>query len=1099
VTAAYLRFPHLSGDLVAFVAAADVWLAPADGGRAWRLSDDGVPVARPRFSPDGSRVAWVSTRDGHAEVVVAPTEGGDAERLTWFGRPRCLVLGWRDDDHVLVASDVGEGERSREFVRSVGLDGSVERLEYGPASGLAVHRSGAVALSTPGSLPPAWWKRYRGGTAPQLWLDRRGTGAWQRLLRDVTASLVDPMWIGDTLVVTSDLGATFPDHADEQANLWAIDRKGAGELRQVTHHTVADGYVRDASTDGERIVYHARGELYRLDSLDGSPRRLDIRLGGSVAARRPRSLSPSEQLRQFRPDHGADASLVEWRGNVVLLAHREGPARVVVAEPGVRAREPRLLGRTGQAVVVTDRGGDDRLEVHDLRSPSSAPPRRTIGAGRLGRVVDLQPNPAGDAVAVCSHDGAVRLATPGNGRVSELHRCEQGDASSPAFSPDGRYLVWSEPVSVDGVRRLVGVDLSARRPVPRALTAGKFGDDCPGFSHDGKFLLFLSARTFDPSYDQHTFDLSFSAAVRPYLIPLAATEPAPFGPSADGWRLSPPDDPAPAAPPARRAAKRQASAAAPDTPPDAPVDPPASPDWDLDGFEERIVAFPVPSGNYRDLRAVHDGVAWIHLDAEQGVLGSRRAGTAAEPADALELFSFARRRLDVLADRVDGFAVSGDGRRLVVRDGDAVTVRPSDRAVKPDEPDCVSIDLSRLRLELDPVAEWHQMFDETIRLMTLNYWRADMNGVDWPAVTEHYRDALDRVASHDDLVDLLWEVVGELNTSHAYVRAPSGAGDRSRALGLLGADLSPAPGGWRIDRILPGESSDPDARSPLRAAGVGAAVGDVIVAVGGQPVDSRFGPATLLVGAAGKPIELTLRSGRTDRRVVVVPLADEAPLRYQDWVRGRAAYVDRRSKGRLGYVHIPDMTGLGWAQLQRDIHLAAGRDGLVVDVRYNGGGHTSQLVIERLGRRPVGWVTARDAADRQIYPFDSPRGPVVFVANEQAGSDGDIVNAAVQALGLGPVVGTRTWGGVVGIDGRYSLVDGTVVTQPKYSFYLDGKGWGVENHGVDPDIEVEIAPAELLHEDERDRQLDRAVDEALALLRRTPAATAPPLPPPRVR
>ena len=337
------------------------------------------------------------------------------------------------------------------------------------------------------------------------------------------------------------------------------------------------------------------------------------------------------------------------------------------------------------------------------------------------------------------------------------------------------------------------------------------------------------------------------------------------------------------------------------------------------------------------------------------------------------------------------------------------------------------------------------MFDETVRLMTDNFWREDMDGVDWAAAVDRYRPALARVASADDLVDLLWEVVGELNTSHAYVQPPTEPGDLTRRLGLLGADLSPADGAWRIDRILPGESSDPDARSPLRAAGVGAHEGDLIVAVGGEPVDPRFGPARSLIGAANQPIELTIRAaddGDEPRRVVVVPLASEETLRYQDWVRGRAAYVERHGRGRLGYVHIPDMMGIGWAQLHRALRRATEREGLIVDVRYNRGGHTSQLVIELLARRPIGWGLARGLDQPETYPDNAPRGPVVFVTNEMAGSDGDIVNAAAQALGIGPVVGVRTWGGVVGIDGRFDLVDGTGVTQPRHRVLAARQGLG---------------------------------------------------------
>jgi tricorn protease len=471
------------------------------------------------------------------------------------------------------------------------------------------------------------------------------------------------------------------------------------------------------------------------------------------------------------------------------------------------------------------------------------------------------------------------------------------------------------------------------------------------------------------------------------------------------------------------------------------------------------------------------------------------------PSDALELFSFTTRKIETLADKVDSYAVTGDGRRLVVREGQSLTVVPADRPVKKEDPARVEVDLDRLRYELDPVAEWVQMFDENGRIMRDHYWRADMNGVDWEACLERYRPLVPTLASHDDLVDLLWETVGELNTSHAYVSPASPPGDQDRRLGLLGADLSPAEGGWRIDKILPGESSDPEARSPLRAAGVGAQVGDVIVAVNGRSVDAQFGPVTALVGAAERPTELTLRpsggDGSTDRRVVVVPVKNEDALRYQAWVAGRTDYVTRGSAGRLGYLHIPDMVSSGWAQFHRAVDIATRAEGLIVDLRYNRGGHTSQLVIERLARRVIGWTTSRHHGVQSDYPSQSARGPVIFVTNEFAGSDGDIVNAAAQALGLGPVVGVRTWGGVVGIDGRFRLVDGTGITQPRYAFWLEGYGWKVENYGTDPDIEVAMTPADW-HSD-ADIQLDRAITEALARLSVTPAAMPPAMPEPRVR
>ncbi|MFS4095294.1 S41 family peptidase [Streptomyces sp. AF1A] len=1047
--------------MVTFTAEDDVWLAPLDGGRAWRLSADNMPVNHPRISPDGTTVAWTSTRDGAPEVHIAPVAGGPAKRLTHWGSRKTQVRGWTPDGEVLAISAAGQPSLSRTWARTVPLDGGpAGTLPYGPVGDLA-YGPHPVLLSATMGREAAWWKRYRGGTAGKLWIDREGGGEFVRLHEELDGNIEYPFWVGDRIAFLSDhegSGALYSSLAD------------GSDLRR---HTPLDGfYARHAATDGHRVVYSSSGELWLLDDLDGAePRRLPVRLGGPRVDLQPFPVNASRWFGAAAPDHTARGSAVAVRGAVHWVTHRSGPARALAAQPGVRARLPRTFRAEGEewVVWVTDAEGEDALEFVPATGVAVGATPRRLAAGRLGRVLALAMAPDGSRAAVASHDGRLLLVERESGEVREVDRSEDGDVSDLAFSPDSAWLAWCHPgpSPLSQLRLANTTDLSVTEATPL-----RFHDYAPAFTLDGRHLAFLSHRSFDPVYDEHVFDLAFLESARPYLITLAATTPSPFGPQRHGRPFETSDK---------------------EETPDSEGVPTTR--IDLEGLADRIVPFPVEAARYSNLRAAKDGVLWLRHPV-RGVLGASRATPDdPDPKTELERYDLAQHRLEHLAADADHFEVSGDGKRVLLWTDGKLKVVPSDRRASGDEDSDsnITVDLSRIRQTVDPAAEWRQMYEETGRLMRDHFWRPDMGGVDWAGVLDRYRPVLARLATHDDLVDLLWEVHGELGTSHAYVTPHGGLGDGPRQ-GLLGADISRHEDGrWRIDRILPSESSDPDARSPLAAPGVAVRPGDAIVAVGGQPVDPVAGPGPLLIGTAHKPVELTVSpsGGGDPRHAVVVPLANEEPLRYHAWVADRRAYVHERSGGRLGYLHVPDMQAPGWAQIHRDLRVEVAREGLVVDVRENRGGHTSQLVVEKLARRIVGWDLPRGMRP-ESYPRDAPRGPVVAVANEFSGSDGDIVNAAIKALGIGPVVGTRTWGGVIGIDSRYHLVDGTLITQPKYAFWLEGYGWGVENHGVDPDVEVVQCPQDWAAG--RDVQLDEAIRLALEALESVPAKTPPVLP-----
>ncbi|MEV7869130.1 S41 family peptidase, partial [Streptomyces sp. NPDC088124] len=519
---------------------------------------------------------------------------------------------------------------------------------------------------------------------------------------------------------------------------------------------------------------------------------------------------------------------------------------------------------------------------------------------------------------------------------------------------------------------------------------------------------------------------------------------------------------------------------------------------EVEGLADRVTPFPVTASKYSALHPVSGGgLVWLRWPIS-GALGE----TFANPADmsgrpTLEHFDIVRARKSELVAHLDWFAPSGDGTRLVVVDDGELRAVPATELGDLDS--TVFLDPRRILHDVDPEAEWRQAYAEAGRIIRAFFWEPGMCGIDWEGVLDQYRPLVERVASPDEFADLLREVLGELGTSHAYVtpaRRDEGPAHYQRPMGLLGANLVRRDGDWMIKRILPGDSSDSKARSPL--AGTGIREGAVLTHVDGRPVDPVTGPYPLLAAAGGTTVELTFRPAEREgspavhesrpRRVAVVPLIDERPLRYQDWVAKRREVVREISGGRCGYLHIPDMGGSGWAQFNRDLRLEVSRPALIVDVRGNAGGHISELVVEKLTRRIIGWDLTRDAQPVS-YASNAPRGPVVALADEATASDGDMITAAFRLLDLGPVVGQRTWGGVVGMTGRHRLCDGTVITVPMNAAWFDAYGWSVENRGVEPDIEALRTPLDWA--EGRHAQLDDAVWVALDLLAGHPASTPP--------
>ena len=1077
-TTTYLRYPHLSGTTLTFVADDDVWLTDLPGfaasARASRVTSDRVPVRRPLLSPDASRLAWTSAREGVFEAFAMPVEGAESHRLTYWGHPRTEAIGWASPDEVIVRGWGGHGHRFYNFAHTVPFEGGQPtRLPYGNLKTLAVADpgvDGSPAVLSRFYAGNSWlWKGYRGGSTGQLWIDREGTGEFERFLADLGGNLGDPMWFDGRVVFHS-------DHEDGVAELYSALPDGT-DLRR---HTTGEGgyYLRHAATDGVRIVFQRAGRLWVMEDLEDDPRPLDIRLPGAGSSATARPVDAAHNLGAVAPDHTGRASAVEVRGTVHWLTHKDGPARGLSVEEGTRSRLPVVLGETGLAAWVLDDVEHYSIEIASVDGSQ----RRRILTGEFGYVNELTAAPDGRHLAATTRDnklllidveaGTLRVVVDGEGKFRAMPRWGVNFASEPAFSPDSKWLAWSQRSEVPDAWQIRVADVATLEIID--ITAPRFRDWNPVFTADGKHLVFLSARTFDSYEEDMYFDYSFLPSTRPYLVPLAETEPSPFDPELGGRPVDGGGDGGTGSGSGKNADGSKQDADVPATV------------IDTHGITTRAVPFPVASGTYGELAAVKGGVTWLAKPLN-GALGTQFAGSGRDqPRPALMRYDFGKREEQTLIDELDGYAVSGDGARLVITDQGSLSVHPADKTG--DDAKSETVDLSRIRLQVVPGAERVQAFTEAWRLQVENYVKPNLDGIDWEAARTRYLPLVPAASTDDDFVDLLWELQGELRTSHAYVEAPKRSHDEARQQGLLGADLAPDEDGvWRITRILPGDNSVPAARSPLAAPGVAARVGEAITAVDGVAVPTRSGPAALLAGKAGQPTELTLvNAAGAERAVVVVPIPDEVALRYLDWVADRRAYVLEKSEGRLGYLHLPDQAEAGWAEFHRDLGAQVVKDGLVVDTRGNRGGVTSSLVVERLLRKPIAWEFARGEAYPEAYPPYSLRGPLVSVCDEEAGSDGDIINQAFKDNGV-PVVGARTWGGVIGMDDCYHLVDGTFVTQPRYAIVFNSVGlYGLENRGCEPTVPVDFRPQDFVAG--LDPQLDRAIEIALDALAKEPPA-----------
>jgi tricorn protease len=1116
----YLRFPTIHGDTLVFACEDDLWTAPASGGRAWRLTSGLGEASHPYLSPDGALLAFVGHEEGAPEVYVMPAAGGPARRLTFQATP-CTIAGWAPDGAAIVYASAAERPFARDqWLWAIEPDGGLpRRLSFGPANNVSYgpparrRRTRPVVLGR-NTADPARWKRYRGGTAGQLWIDPTGAGAFRRL--DLPGNLASPCWVGGRVYFLS-------DH-EGVGNVYSCAPNGGDQRRHTDHD---DYYARNLSTDGRRLVYHAGGDLFVLDPAADSVERVDVHLGSSRTQRNRRFVAASRYLQSATLSPDGAGLAVTSRGKAFSFANWEGPVLQHGESEGVRYRlltwlsapkDAEAVPAGGRRLVAAASDEGDREVLVVLTADGSAPPRR-LDELDVGRVVGLEASPVDERVAVVTHRNELFVVDLGAEppTATLVERSPFGGIAGVAWSADGAWLAYGFPDTTETTaiklhHVAAGLTAYATRPVLR--------DIMPAFDPAGDYLYFIGRREFDPVYDQLQFDLGFPRGSRPYAIALRKDVGSPFVPQPKPLhgQSAARNGSVTAAARETAAAEGEPASAEAETPatdgatPDAAA--PSTLQIDLDGIERRVMPFPVAEGRYGRIAGVKGKAVFSIFQVE----GSRHHdwyNTTPPARGALDCYDFDAQKHDRLVEGITDFEVGRDARTLLYRSGLRLRVlrageKPPEpqRGEDPNRPGRASgwIDLGRVKVSVRPDAEWRQMFREAWRLQLEHFWAEDMSGIAWEVVYDRYLPLVDRVSTRAEFSDLLWELQGELGTSHAYEIGGEYRQPPEYRQGFLAVDWERDATAdlYRIAHVAQGDQWDPRATSPLNRPGVNVAVGDALLAVNGQPVGGATPPGERLVHQADGEVLLTLqRAAEPPRTVAVRALAGERPARYRDWVEANRQAVHEQTGGRVGYLHVPDMGPDGFAEFHRGFLVEYDREALIVDVRHNGGGHVSGLLLEKLARRRLGYDFGRWTAP-EPYPAESPRGPLVALTNEHSGSDGDIFSHAFKMLRLGPLLGKRTWGGVIGISPSHALADGTLTTQPEYSFYFDDVGWQVENYGTDPDLEVDNAPQDYARG--VDSQLERAIATALALLVERPAHApapaarpqlAPPALPPR--
>jgi tricorn protease len=1057
VDARMLQYPDVSQTHIAFSYAGDLWVVPKDGGTALRLSSPRGQELYPHFSPDGSKIAYSANYDGNLEVYTLPTMGGLATRVTYHGMADRLVDWYPDGSKLLYVSSMNSGrQRYSQFFSVPPTGGMPDQLPvpYGEMASLSP--DGKKIAYT--SLTQAFrtWKRYRGGWSADIIVFDLEKKSSEVIAAD-PGNDEFPMWRGTTIYFLSDRGEAT------RSNIWSYNME-TKQLKQITKFTEYD--IHFPALGPSDIVFEMGGKLYLLNLATETTKEVPVKVVTDEITLLPHTQNVSKSIQNVSIAPDGKRAFFEARGELFSVPAEYGPVINLTRTPGSAERSPAWSPNGKFAAYWSDKSGEYELMLLDLAVPGSEKKLTSYGPG-FRYALTWSPN--SKMLAFIDNAMNIRVFDVEKEKTLQVDKqfyYFQGalNGFSVSWSPDSRWLAYGR----DLVNRSSAIFLfDTKEEKATQVTSGYYQDSNPSFDPDGKYLFFLTGRTLNPVYSDVDNTWIYPNTTNLAVATLSDETPSPLAPRNDSTAVKKEE-------PKKEESKDKEKEKA------KKEEKPKETKITLAGFEKRVVMLPPSAGNFGSIHAVAGKVVF-HRTPNTG------SGDKKRP---LMYYDLDKREEKTVVDDVDMFSVSADGKKILVGKSGSFSIVDVGENQKLDK----KLPTSQLEMVVDPRAEWKQIFTDVWRFDRDLFYDPNMHGVDWNDMRARYGKMLDNAVTRWDVNFIIGELMSELNSSHTY----RGGGDTDdgefRNFGYLGIDWELANGAYRIKNIVTGAPWDTEVRSPLAQPGVDAHAGDYVLAVNGQPMDVTKAPWGAFSGLDNKTIELTVNSKPTldgARRVLVQTIADETRLRHLAWIEMNRKRVDEVTNGRVGYIYVPSTGTDGQTELVRQFTAQFNKEGLIIDERFNSGGQIPDRFIELLNRKPLAFWAVRDGKNWQ-WPTVANFGPKVMLINGWSGSGGDAFPDYFRKAGLGPLVGMRTWGGLIGITGAPALIDGGNISVPTFRMYNPDGTWFKEGHGVDPDVEVKDDPAQLAKG--IDPQLERGIQEVMKLLNEKPFV--PPKQPP---